>query len=85
LRWAWPKHAERGKRKLVAPTPKLIKAIEPAIQSRRDEGSRELENNTAAELTLILDFLHATITQQGRIRDTNGAARRARGARPLRR
>jgi DNA-binding MarR family transcriptional regulator len=72
-RYADPEH---GKRKLVAPTPKLVQAIEPAIQARHDEGSHRLQSKSATELNLILDFLRSTVAQQASARDANSLSRR---------
>jgi DNA-binding MarR family transcriptional regulator len=63
-----------GKRKLVAPTPKLVEAIGLAIQAHRDESSHRLESKSIAELNVILDFLRTTVSQQAGIRGRLGGS-----------
>jgi DNA-binding MarR family transcriptional regulator len=60
---------EHGKRKLVAPTPQVAEAIAVGISARRDQGIRELDAHTDAELRTILAFLHTTLDQQAATRE----------------
>jgi DNA-binding MarR family transcriptional regulator len=46
---------EHGKRKLIAPTPKLVAAITPAITVARKRGSRTLRGKSDAELQAIFE------------------------------
>ncbi|HEX4224547.1 MAG TPA: MarR family transcriptional regulator [Pseudonocardiaceae bacterium] len=51
---------DHGKRKLVAPTAKLVDAITPLLEPIRRQGQTRLDNYDIAELRLILDFLRTT-------------------------
>lgn len=56
-----PRH---GKRKLIAPTPKLVEIITPLFDEIRRRGQARLKRYRVAELRLILEFLQATLDAQ---------------------
>ncbi len=49
-----------GRRVLVAPTPHLVKIIEPIMARRIHRGRAQLEHYDNNQLALIRDFLHRT-------------------------
>jgi DNA-binding MarR family transcriptional regulator len=57
-----------GKRKIIAPTPRLADAITPVIQARQAMGTRELRSQRTADLHVILRFLQTTLAGQDAVR-----------------
>ncbi|MGH3428814.1 MAG: MarR family winged helix-turn-helix transcriptional regulator [Mycobacteriales bacterium] len=63
-----------GRRKLIAPTPKLIDTIGPLFRTVRERGHERMNDYTEIELTVVLRFLRATAAGQSDLVEAAKAA-----------